>query len=64
MKRAFIARARQVIALCDGSKFDHRALARICGLGEAGMIVTDRVPPAHLRRALARAKVELLIAAP
>jgi DeoR family glycerol-3-phosphate regulon repressor len=53
-----------VIVLCDGSKFDHRALARICGLGEAGMIVTDRGPPAHLRRALEQSTVELLVAAP
>jgi DeoR family glycerol-3-phosphate regulon repressor len=64
MKRAFIARARQVIVLCDGSKFDHRALARICALGDAGMIVTDRAPPAHLRRAFDQARVELLVAAP
>ena len=64
MKRAFIARARQAIVLCDGSKFDRRALARICALGDAGMIVTDRPPPPHLRRAFDQAKVELLIAAP
>lgn len=64
MKRAFIARARQVIVLCDGSKFDHRALAKICDLGDAGMIVTDQAPPPHLRRAIDQAKVELLIAVP
>lgn len=64
IKRAFIARARQVVVLCDGSKFDHRALARICGLGEAHMVVTDRAPPSHLQRAFDQAKVELRIAAP
>ncbi len=64
MKRAFIARARQAVVLCDGSKFDRRALARICALGDAGMVVTDRAPPPHLRRAFDQAKVELLVAPP
>ncbi len=32
VKRAFIERAQQVVALVDSSKFDHRAMARICEL--------------------------------
>ncbi|WP_225308804.1 DeoR/GlpR family DNA-binding transcription regulator [Hypericibacter adhaerens] len=63
IKRAFIARASRTAILCDASKFDHRALARICGLGEVSVLVTDRAPPSHLRRALDAAKVEIRVAA-
>jgi DeoR family glycerol-3-phosphate regulon repressor len=64
IKRAFIEQAEQVIALCDSSKFDHRSVSRICDLGRAAKLVTERAPPGHLADALARAGVEIIVAAP
>jgi len=63
VKQAFIEHARQVVVLCDSSKFDHRALARVCDLGRCQLLITDAPPPAHLAAALAEAGVELRIAA-
>jgi DeoR/GlpR family transcriptional regulator of sugar metabolism len=64
IKRAFIEQAERVIVLCDSSKFDHRSVSKVCDLGRAATLVTDSAPPAHLADALARAGVEILIAAP
>ena len=63
VKRAFIARAGQVVILCDSSKFDHRSLARVCDIAGADIVVTDAPPPAHLARALSAAEVEVIVAA-
>lgn len=62
VKRAFIARADQVVILCDSSKFDHRSLARVCDIGGADILVTDAPPPAHLARALDAANIEVVVA--
>ena len=62
VKQAFIARAAQVVVLCDSSKFDHRSLARVCDLSEVDMLVTDAEPPAHLSQVLAAAEVKVLVA--
>jgi DeoR/GlpR family transcriptional regulator of sugar metabolism len=62
VKRAFIGRARQVIALCDSSKFGHRALALICGIERCHTLVTDAPPPPHLSEALRASSVEILLA--
>jgi DeoR family glycerol-3-phosphate regulon repressor len=62
VKRAFIERARQVVALCDSSKFDHRAMARICELNQVHVVVTEIDPPAHLAEALRAAGTELIVA--
>lgn len=64
VKRAFIARADQVVILCDSSKFDHRALARVCELSGANILVTDAPPPAHLARALEAADIDIVVAGP
>jgi DeoR/GlpR family transcriptional regulator of sugar metabolism len=64
IKRVFIEQSDEVIVLCDSSKFDHRSVSKICGLHRVAKLVTDRPPPAHLAIALARAGVEILIAAP
>ena len=64
IKRAFIEQAEQVIVLCDSSKFDHRSVSKVCDLGRAATLVTDAPPPDHLADALARAGVEIIIAAP
>jgi len=62
VKRAFIARADQVVILCDSSKFDHRSLARVCELPGADILVTDAAPPAHLARALEAASIDIIVA--
>jgi DeoR/GlpR family transcriptional regulator of sugar metabolism len=62
VKQAFIDRSRQVVVLCDSSKFGHRALARICGIEKCHVLVTDAEPPTHLGEALRGAGVEMLIA--
>jgi len=62
VKRAFIERAHQVVALCDSSKFDHRAMARICALNQVHLVVTESAPPAHLAEALQAAGTVVLVA--
>lgn len=62
MKRAYIERAREVVMLCDGSKFAHRALAHVGPLGCCHTIVTDCAPPPDLRAALDDAGVRLVLA--
>jgi DeoR family glycerol-3-phosphate regulon repressor len=63
VKRAFIERARQVVVLCDSSKFDHRAMARICELRQCHVLVTEIQPPPHLVHAFDAAGTELVVAA-
>jgi DeoR/GlpR family transcriptional regulator of sugar metabolism len=60
VKRAFLERARETVVLCDSSKFDHRALARICGLEQVHVLVTDQIPPAHLMRRLKAHRIEVV----
>jgi DeoR family glycerol-3-phosphate regulon repressor len=62
VKQAFLSRARKVVALCDASKFEHRALARICGLEQCHLVITDAAPPPHLAESLRSARVEIMIA--
>jgi DeoR family glycerol-3-phosphate regulon repressor len=62
VKRAFIERARQVIVLCDSSKFDHRAMVQICALPQCHVLVTEAAPPAHLAGALRHAGVQVTVA--
>jgi len=62
VKRAFLERARETVVLCDSSKFDHRALARICGFDQVQVLVTDEVPPAHLMRRLKADRIEVVVA--
>ena len=62
VKRAFIARARQVVVLCDSSKFGHRALALVCGIERCHVLITDASPPPHLAEALRASSVEVVLA--
>jgi DeoR family glycerol-3-phosphate regulon repressor len=62
VKRAFIERAGQVVALCDSSKFDHRAMARICELPQVHVLVTDSPPPPHLGQVLRDAGTRVIVA--
>ena len=62
VKQAFIARARQVVVLCDSSKFGHRALARVSGLEQCHLLIADREPPPHLAEAFRAAGLEVAVA--
>ncbi|MFE2995747.1 DeoR/GlpR family DNA-binding transcription regulator [Nocardia sp. NPDC059246] len=41
VKRAMVAAARSTIVVADSSKFGHRALAKVAGLDEVDLLVTD-----------------------
>ena len=62
VKRAFIDSADRVALLCDSTKFDRRALTRICDLGVVDVLVTDQAPGPGLAAALRAAGVEVRIA--
>jgi DeoR/GlpR family transcriptional regulator of sugar metabolism len=64
VKRAFIGRASQVVVLCDASKFGHRSLARVCGLEDTHLLISDEAPPTHLQRALEAHGIEVVVAQP
>jgi DeoR family glycerol-3-phosphate regulon repressor len=64
IKRVFIEQAERVIVLCDSSKFDHRSVSKVCDLAQIATLVTESPPPGHLGEALARAGVEIVVAAP
>ena len=41
MKQAMIGAATEVVVVADSSKFEHHALAKVCGLDAVDVIVTD-----------------------
>jgi len=49
VKRAMMAAARQVVVVADSSKFEHRALASVCGLDDVDLIITDDALDQSLR---------------
>lgn len=64
VKQVYIDRARQVIVLCDASKFDHMSVVKVCALAAVDLLVTDAPPPRQLAQALERESIQLLIADP
>lgn len=60
VKRALIERSASVVALCDSSKFNHRALVRVATLKQLSAVVCDQTPPAPLAKALAGAGVRIV----
>ncbi len=63
IKRVFIQRSDQVVALCDSSKFNRQAMVRIAGLNEIHVLIVDTAPPDALRRAIETAGTRIVIAA-
>lgn len=59
---AMVRQARAVTVLADHSKLGRVALVKVCGLAAVARLVTDREPPAPLRRALEAAGVALALA--
>jgi DeoR family glycerol-3-phosphate regulon repressor len=62
VKRAFIGCAESVVVLCDASKFGRRALARVGGLEEIDVLITDAAPAGELAAALTEASVKIVVA--
>jgi len=60
MMQEMISRAARVAILADSSKFGRRLFAQVSELGSADYLITDTVPPADLRDALAANAVELI----
>lgn len=52
VKRAALASSRRCILACDSSKFGHTAFARVAGLDQVDLIVTDSALDADQRRAV------------
>ncbi|MGO6748192.1 DeoR/GlpR family DNA-binding transcription regulator [Rhizobium ruizarguesonis] len=62
VKRTAIARAGQTLVLCDASKFDRAAVARIVPANALSALVTDHAPPLALSENLSQADVEIVLA--
>jgi len=62
IKRAMLARAEQNVLLLDHTKFERMNLEVICPLRQIGRMITDRLPAGRLRKALAAAGTEVLVA--
>lgn len=62
IKRVYIERAAQIVALCDSSKFGRLSMARVGTLDELDTLITDAPPPDALRLALERANVAIIVA--
>jgi DeoR/GlpR family transcriptional regulator of sugar metabolism len=62
IKRAFMARSGLVVVLCDASKLDRRSLVQVAPFENIHVLVTDAAPPEHIREALSRAGVRIVLA--
>lgn len=62
VKRAFMARAGRVVALCDSAKFNRKAMVRVAEPAEIQTLVCDAEPDPALGQALVRAGVEVIVA--
>lgn len=61
VRQAAISRARTVLGVADGSKFDKAGTARIADPAAFASIVTDAEPPARLREAWLRTGITWLV---
>ncbi|WP_425053550.1 DeoR/GlpR family DNA-binding transcription regulator [Psychromarinibacter sp. S121] len=61
VKHTLMARAEQVVVLCDSSKFGKRAMSRVADFGSVDVLVTDAPPPDDIAEALARAGTRVVI---
>jgi len=64
VKKAMIARAKQVILLADCSKFGKIAFARVCPLNALHMVVTDSGADRRFLSEMERSGVEVVLAEP
>ncbi|MCO6417072.1 DeoR/GlpR family DNA-binding transcription regulator [Siccirubricoccus sp. KC 17139] len=64
VKRAMLARAARRVLLIDAGKFGMAHLERVAGLEALTELVTDAAPPPPIAAALAREKVQVILAPP
>jgi DeoR family fructose operon transcriptional repressor len=62
IQRAMIKAAGKVIFCLDHSKFGRQSLSKLCDLEEIDAIITDKLAPTDLVKALRKKNVEVLIA--
>jgi DeoR family transcriptional regulator, aga operon transcriptional repressor len=62
LNAAMVRAARQVIVVADSSKFGRRGVARIAGLDCVDTVITDRALDPATRKALAKQRVEVVVA--
>lgn len=60
--RTVLARGEERLILADSSKFQKKALIRVCGFDEFTVLITERPPPPALAAALAVAGVRVDVA--
>lgn len=60
IKRLYMERARQVVALCDVQKFGHLSMVKVAELSQMHVLVADAPPPEALAVALGKAKVRVI----
>ena len=64
IKRALINRAKMVVVLLDGSKFERLSVVKFSALSDIDVLITDALPPASLKEALRKSRVAVEIAKP
>jgi DeoR/GlpR family transcriptional regulator of sugar metabolism len=62
VKKSMLVQAKERVLLVDQTKFERVVLTQVCALAQIGRLVTDGTPPPELRRALAEAGVEIIVA--
>lgn len=62
VKKAMVASAKEVILVADARKFHHVAFARMCGLEDISVLVTNAAPDPDLHRALDAAGTTVIVA--
>jgi DeoR family fructose operon transcriptional repressor len=63
-ERRMMEQAQQVVLLVDSGKFGQQALARLCGLGDIDVVVTDAGLAPQQRTQVIDAGVQLIVADP
>ncbi len=62
IKSAIVSQSKRKIVLMDSSKFERVSVARVAGLSEIDLLITDESPSGRLKESLEAAGVKILIA--
>ncbi|MEH6452059.1 MAG: DeoR/GlpR family DNA-binding transcription regulator [Psychromonas sp.] len=61
IKKAMIKQAKQLILVCDSSKFEQQNFHNICGLDKVDIIITDQCPAPNLLASIKNQGIDLQI---
>jgi len=64
IQRAMMQSAQRVILCVDHTKFGRHSISKLCDLDAIDIVITNQAPDAEMQAALAKAGVELIVAAP